>query len=192
MDLDEKTMVSRCGIAVGLDVDADNLKKHASLANRVLGSGDQLPFGPGVFDIVTANMVVEHLTQPGAVLAEVGRVLRPGGQFVFITPNLNSPYVRAAAHTPDGVKRVLARVLEGRAENDVFPTTYLMNTEASIRAAAELAGFRVIRLEHRNSTAFTAPLGPLAIPELLFIRALDSNGLEKFRINLLVALERIR
>jgi ubiquinone/menaquinone biosynthesis C-methylase UbiE len=191
MDLDEKTIVSRCGIAVGLDVDADNLKKHASIANRVIGSGEQLPFGPGVFDIVTANTVVEHLTAPGAVLAEVRRVLRPGGQFVFITPNLNSPYMRVAAHTPDGVKRMLARVFEGRAENDVFPTTYRMNTEVSIRAAAEYSGFRVIRLEHRNSTAITARLGPLAIPELLFIRALRSNRLKKFRINLLVALEKI-
>src|SRR5215831_9151055 len=119
MDLDEKTIVSRCGIAVGLDVDADNLKKHTSIANRVLGSGDQLPFGPGVFDVVTANMVVEHLTAPGAVFAEVQRVLRSGGQFIFITPNLSSPYMRAAVHTPDGVKKMLARVFEGRAESDV-------------------------------------------------------------------------
>jgi len=190
MDLDENTFVSRCGIAVGLDLDADSLKNHTSLSNRVLGSGEQLPFRTGVFDVVTANMVVEHLTAPGAVLAEVRRVLRPGGRFLFVTPNLNSPYIRVAARTPDGVKKTLARVFEGRAESDVFPTTYRMNTAESIRAAAEQAGFRVIRLEHRNSTAITAPLGPLAIPELLFIRVLGSSRLEKFRINLLVALER--
>jgi hypothetical protein len=135
-------------------------------------------------------MVLEHLMAPGAVFAEVQRVLRPGGQFIFVTPNLNSPYMRATVHTPDGVMRMLARVFEGRAENDVFPTTYRMNTEASIRAAAERTGFRVIRLEHRNSTAITAPLGPLAVPELLFIRVLGSL-LRKFPINLLVGLERI-
>lgn len=191
MDLDEKTIVSRCGIAVGLDLDADSLRNHASIADRVLASGEQLPFRPGVFDLVTANMVVEHLTAPATVLGEVRRVLRPGGQFLFITPNLTSPYIRVAARTPDGVKKTLARVFEGRAENDVFPTAYRMNTAESIRAAAEQAGFRVMRLEHRNSTAITAPLGPLAIPELLFIRALGSSRLEKFRINLLVALEKI-
>jgi SAM-dependent methyltransferase len=97
--------------------------------------------GDGVFDVVRANMVVEHLMAPGAVFAEVQRVLRPGGQFNFVTPNLNSPYMRAAAHTPDGVKRMLARVFEGRAENDVFPTTYRMNTEPSLRAQPNAQGF---------------------------------------------------
>src|SRR5947209_10324266 len=44
MDLDEKTMVSRCGIAVGLDLDLDSLRNHASISHRILGSGEQLPF----------------------------------------------------------------------------------------------------------------------------------------------------
>jgi ubiquinone/menaquinone biosynthesis C-methylase UbiE len=191
MDLDEEAIVSRCGLAVGLDLDGDSLKNHSSIPNRVRGNGEQLPFRSGAFDLVTANMVVEHFTAPGRVLAEVRRVLRPGGRFLFITPNLNSPYIRVAVRTPDGVKKTLARVFEGRAENDVFPATYKMNTAESIRTAVEQAGFRLSRLEHRNSTPITAPLGPLAIPELLLIRALTSSRLEKFRINLLVALEKV-
>ena len=46
-----------------------------------------LPFRDGSFDIVTAFEVLEHLTDDRAAVAEVGRVLRPGGYFFFSVPN---------------------------------------------------------------------------------------------------------
>jgi SAM-dependent methyltransferase len=41
-------------------------------------------FGDGEFDLVTCNWVLYHLDDPGAGLAEIARVLRPGGRFVGI------------------------------------------------------------------------------------------------------------
>lgn len=53
-----------------------------------LRQGDvrDLPYGPGVFDLVMAGHVLEHLSDPGPALGEMMRVLKPGGLFIaFVT-----------------------------------------------------------------------------------------------------------
>lgn len=46
-----------------------------------------LPFAAGAFDCVVCAEVLEHLPQPGLLLAEVARLLRLGGLFVGSVPN---------------------------------------------------------------------------------------------------------
>ena len=48
-----------------------------------------LPFPNGTFDAVTAMDFLEHIDRPEAVIAEIGRVLKPGGVFIFHTFNRN-------------------------------------------------------------------------------------------------------
>lgn len=52
-------------------------------------SGAQLPFAAGQFASVVSNSVLEHIPELEPVLAEVARVLRPGGRFVFCVPSEN-------------------------------------------------------------------------------------------------------
>lgn len=47
-----------------------------------------LPFETSAFDVVTMLAVLEHLSQPEAIVAEVMRVLRPGGWFVGTVPSV--------------------------------------------------------------------------------------------------------
>jgi ubiquinone/menaquinone biosynthesis C-methylase UbiE len=51
----------------------------------------QLPFGDGRFDAVVACLVFEHIVRFEAAIAEVARVLRPGGRFLFF---LNHPLLQ--------------------------------------------------------------------------------------------------
>ncbi len=46
------------------------------------------------FDIVTLWDVIEHVPDPAAVLAEVSRVLAPGGRVVMTTGDIDSAYAR--------------------------------------------------------------------------------------------------
>lgn len=52
----------------------------------VHGDGQILPFQQGSFDTVMCNEVLEHVPQPGQLMNEVARVLRPGGVLLLTTP----------------------------------------------------------------------------------------------------------
>ena len=92
----ERELVRSAPLAVGIDSDYAALRRHRSFRQLCLGDIGRLPFRSASFDLVTANMVVEHLDDPSSQFAEVSRVLVPGGVFVFHTPNAQS-YVIAAA-----------------------------------------------------------------------------------------------
>ena len=187
---DESELVRRAHSVTGIDLDLPSLKKNAALRDRVWGNLEQLPFRDSAFTLVTANMVMEHVADPAALLREVHRVLRPGGKFLFHTPNYNSPAIRVASLTPDGLKKRIILMLEGRREEDVFPTHYRINTARAIEALARETGFSIIEIQCLNNAAATAVLGPLAIPELLFIRLLHAQSLRGLRSNLLVTLQK--
>src|SRR5437899_2813557 len=54
-----------------------------------------LPWPAGAFDAVVAAEVIEHVIDTDRLLAEMARVLRPGGALVVTTPNLASLENRA-------------------------------------------------------------------------------------------------
>jgi SAM-dependent methyltransferase len=66
-----------------------------------LADAGALPFGEGAFDAVLCGNVVEHLDDPEAALAEIHRVLVPGGVAFVDFPLFRSPY---GGHIADSVK----------------------------------------------------------------------------------------
>jgi 2-polyprenyl-3-methyl-5-hydroxy-6-metoxy-1,4-benzoquinol methylase len=188
---DEPKLIEPCRSVTGIDLDFPSLLGNKIFAGRVaLANLEQIPFAAESFDVVTANMVVEHLGNPLHVLSEIHRVLRPGGRFLFNTPNRQAPALRVAAHTPEALKKPIVWFLERRAGEDVFPTFYRMNTADDIASLTKQAGFRIQRTEQINSGAVTAVLGPLALPELLFLRLTERERFKNLRMNLIVTLEK--
>lgn len=187
---EERELAARSKRLVGIDLDSEGLRKNQTVHLRILGNLEMLPFPDGSFGAVTANMVVEHLAQPEKVLAEVHRVLRPGGVFIFHTPNVRSFMIGIASKMPQKLKNFLAGLLEGRKEEDVFPTHYHMNTFASIRKHAGERDFKIQELESVSTSAVTALLGPFAIVELLYMRLLEAPSLAGLRSNLIAVLKR--
>ncbi len=55
----------------------------------LLGDAMHLPFADGSFDVVCAMDFLEHVEDPVAVVAEIARVMKPGGVFFFHTFNRN-------------------------------------------------------------------------------------------------------
>jgi 2-polyprenyl-6-hydroxyphenyl methylase / 3-demethylubiquinone-9 3-methyltransferase len=52
-----------------------------------VGQLERLPFADDIFDVVVAADVLEHVPDLPAAVAELARVLRPGGSFLFDTIN---------------------------------------------------------------------------------------------------------
>lgn len=78
--------------AIGVDVSAYALARTRldapAAGGRVLrGVADRLPFGDATFGVVSAFDVLEHLHDPEPALAEVARVLQPGGVLIGATPD---------------------------------------------------------------------------------------------------------
>jgi len=73
---------------IGLDVShvADARQRYGSVDFR-LYDGHHLPFSDERFDVVVSLQVIEHIDDPKKYLAEIARVLIPGGRAIFTTPN---------------------------------------------------------------------------------------------------------
>jgi len=50
----------------------------------VAASAERLPFADASFDCVTGTLVLCEASSPAAALAEIARVLRPGGHYLFL------------------------------------------------------------------------------------------------------------
>lgn len=69
------------GQKVSLDLDPRGLKP-----GDVCGSALALPFDSDVFDVVAAFDVIEHCEPESVALAEVARILKPGGRLLMSVP----------------------------------------------------------------------------------------------------------
>lgn len=65
---------------------AKNLAGHENV-RFVHGEADTAGFDPASFDRVICTEVLEHTRDPAAILAEIRRILRPGGVAVITVPN---------------------------------------------------------------------------------------------------------
>jgi SAM-dependent methyltransferase len=189
-DRDQHVLVERSEIVVGMDRDLGALRSNEYIRNRVVGDMRDLPFLNGRFDLVSANMVVEHMEHPDIVLSEIHRILAPGGIFLMHTPNVSNYKVSLAFLMPDAIKKGLIRFFQDRREADVFPTYYRMNTGKRVSAMAQSEGFYVAGLHFAQGPADTVMLGPLVILELLIMKLLNAGVLARFRSNIISVLRK--
>lgn len=181
----------RARIAVGCDRDP-HLSRHSSIKNLVLCDAGAMPFRSGVFTLVTASMVVEHLEAPQRVFDEVRRISRPGGSFVVFTPNRFNYAMLVAAATPYGFhvfwKKVMHYLARGEwrdFSDDLFPTWYRANSIGALRRLLTGARFRERRLQYlslAHSFGFVRPLYALS---LLFERVIDRLRLDMLKADIL-------
>ena len=77
-------------VDVGVDPWLEQLRQAArsGVYRHVdLADGNHMPYSDGSFATVFSNSVLEHIPSVGPVLRETGRVLKPGGRFIFTVPS---------------------------------------------------------------------------------------------------------
>jgi 2-polyprenyl-3-methyl-5-hydroxy-6-metoxy-1,4-benzoquinol methylase len=119
----------------------------------------QANFSSNCFDAITAHHLIEHLPNPVEVIAEMARILKPGGQLLIRTPNTNS----------------LARSwFRNNWFADEVPRHLVLFNPASLTRLAETSGLQV---EHITAL----PRGKLLLYSLDYIVGKKGRSLKKFK-----------
>jgi SAM-dependent methyltransferase len=126
--------------------DVLNIDLFPSANVDLVASIDHTPLQGDSVDVVLLDSVIEHVPDPQAVVAEVLRVLKPGGRLLCINPFL-FPYHGYPAHycnfTKDGIERLLRDFGRVTVRTHQGPTSALVNILAEYVAV-------VVGREHRN------------------------------------------
>jgi SAM-dependent methyltransferase len=110
-----KMLEERGNDVVGIDLDDNEI----DICRHVWGESERLAFRraaitelePASFDCVVSNEVIEHVHNAGTYLAEINRVLPPGGTLVISLPNVMTPRLMLPSFSPrlSGHLRAVAR-----------------------------------------------------------------------------------
>jgi len=154
--LKEAALVARS--AVGLDLSRGMLgQARARNLKVVQGSVTAVPLPSASFDLVYCMKVLAHIPPIEAAIAELARVLRPGGHLLLEFYNPFS--LRYLAKRLGGP----GRIAEGTTESDVF-TRYdtLSKARSYLPAGVDLVGIRGVRVLTPTSKLWAVPgLGPI-------------------------------
>lgn len=183
--------------SAGRQVWGADFHAHPHLAEpnwfRLLDADGRVPFPAEFFDGIASRWVLEHVARPRQFLAEVHRLLRPGGWFIALTVDARH-YVswlsRLAELLPGAAKQRLAQRLYGRPLHDTFPTCYRLNTPSVVRRQAERAGLRLAELTRfANADYFSfSPL--LRRGAVLTDWLLERSGVGLGRLYMVAALQK--
>ena len=192
----ERELIRKTKFVVGVDLSVDSLQKHKTLASRSSALLEDLPFRDHSFDLVTCNMVVEHLPDPSRTFREFGRVLRPGGFLLIHTPNVWNYAICLARLLKKLVPgRILIKAIswaEERGDADIFPTFYRANLCSSITSQLHRLGFSreayAMLVGPQTICRFFAPL---AFCELLWMRATMWRAFRSFATTMLLSFRKI-
>lgn len=180
----------RVGNMCGVDLDPRVVDNPFLDEGRIADAGG-IPYGDNRFDVVFSDNVLEHLDEPLVVFREVYRVLKPGGVFLFKTPNRQHYMPTIARLTPHSFHQLVNR-LRGRAEVDTFPTRYRANSKSDVEHLALAAGLVVENIERiEGRPEYLRMTFPTYLVGAAYERLVNAFRLfEPFRILLLGALRK--
>ncbi len=113
-----------------------------------------LDFPPASFDWVVAFQVIEHIKDDFGFLAEVNRVLKPGGKFIATTPNSRMSLTRNPWHvreyTPGEFTNLVECHFDGVEALGVFGNERVMEYyERNREGVKKITRFDPLDLQHR-------------------------------------------
>lgn len=109
------------------------------------------------FDVLFAMMVLEHVTHPVEFFSACRALLKPGGTFFAVTPNLWHYFglITNCCSMLRMEEWVLDRLIGTRRKAEYhFPTAYQINSPSAIRRMLTRTGFRSVEFR-----CFDAPYG---------------------------------
>ncbi|HUJ93097.1 MAG TPA: class I SAM-dependent methyltransferase [Gaiellaceae bacterium] len=124
------------------------LEEHPRAVELVRAPAEQLPFADGEFDVAVSTLVLCGVDDPARSLAEVRRVLKPGGTLLFIEHvRSEEPGLARRQDRLNGLNRLVARC----------------NCNRSTVDAIRGAGFEITELEQDELQKVPSFVRPLVV-----------------------------
>lgn len=98
------TLAPSCHV-IGVDIHHPLLPTPTSTVDYINATAYALPFATASIDAVFSHALFEHLTNPTAALAEIRRVLRPGGHLAISTSDWSRAKIRPRTANVDAALR---------------------------------------------------------------------------------------
>ncbi len=148
---------------VGVDPDPAVLDNEG-LDEAYVDDGVHLPFPACEFDAVYSDWTLEHVVEPEHFLAEIQRVLKPGGSHWFRTTNRRHYVTSVAAHTPHWFHRVIAPRVRGLRSDGQYPwpTYYRANTPKVLQTLIRRVGFSELEIRLWEPSPLYLVFNPVA------------------------------
>ncbi len=154
----DPTLASYATELESCDVNEDDVAHARALNEGVpnvrysVQNGEALGFDDASFDVVTCLEVIEHVSQPTALLREIARVLRPGGTAILTCPSERFPVTYDpinAVISPTGKHLPLGAYGYGHSwlVNEAELEAWLDDVGLQVRNKSRLSGWLVGALE---------------------------------------------
>ena len=137
-----RKLIGKAKTLYGIDV-IDFTTEHPEMALFKNDVGAMTDIPDESIDIAYSRAVMEHIDNPDEAFAELARVLKPGGVYIFVTPSVYDYGSIIARIVPNRFHGKIVNAVEGRAEEDVFPTVYACNSLGLLRKQVARAGLRI-------------------------------------------------
>lgn len=118
------------GRAVGVDLSrkmlhfaSQNLDVYAERVDFIWSPAEKLPFADNTFDVVTSLEALEFMSNPKAVLAELVRVLRPGG-LLLVSQRQNTNLMPGKIWTSGEIQAMLTDMGVNEAKAQIWQVDY--------------------------------------------------------------------
>jgi SAM-dependent methyltransferase len=137
----------------------------------VWGDAQRLPFADAAFDTVLAAEMLEHIPDPNACVAEIARVIKPGGRFLLTVP-LVAPLHQWPfdfyRFTPKGIEAIVER--HGFEVERVTPRGNFASATGATVSHWLVRSLAASKLHHDGSVAVSRWRGPFVLPLVALVQ----------------------
>lgn len=148
-------IIGKNGHFTGLDpsehrvkIAQQKVKSFSNVSFKLGTNSDLASFADNSFDAVYINFVFHHIAGKAALLAQINRILKPGGSLGIADPGKESPGI---------LRTVTNEVLQSYGITNSFNDEIVSADE--LRSLIVSAGFKIIKLNQRKNTRhYATPL----------------------------------
>lgn len=172
---------------IAVDISAEELSYNHDADEKIvfaMGTDARLPIDDNSVDVVTSQMVLEHIENNDNTVREVSRILKPGGKFISLMPNKFALFSIINQILPHKfARKVLYAILNDPSVKEIqgFKAYYNQTYYPALRKLLERYGFTDIKFTlSYNQSDYFGFFVPFALLSLMWDCLMYLFGIKPF------------